>query len=244
MSILFLNGSPKSITSASQYFLSLVKMQSVGCKTKQIKLQPILYNEIFSHFSHIDALVISLPVYVDGVPSHVLRFMKEAEQFLTQNPCSFKLYVISNCGFYEGHQCKHLLSIMRTFCKVSGLTWGGSVGIGAGEMLSAIRISLITTVLSILISVPTLLLLEGSFVGLWISSAISVSVFLLLSLRLYYSMWRLGRAVCKGRIIPDFYTGLTLCPRFVFIIVANMYWIVRAAYHGCGFWEMYKKISL
>ena len=241
MNILFLNGSPKRITSASQYFLNLIRMQSVKCKTKQIKLQPKAYDEIFSQFRQIDALVISLPVYVDGVPSHVLRFMTEAEQFLKEHNYSFKLYVISNCGFYEGTQCKHVLSIMRSFCKASGLIWGGGLGIGAGEMLGAIRVMLISTALSFLISVPTFFLLGEPFLGLWISSAIPMFIFLLLSLRLFYAMWRMQWVIRRGNTIPDFYTGLTLCPRFLFMIISSMYFIVRAAYHGIGFWEMYKK---
>jgi len=167
--------------------------------------------------------------------------MAEAERFLKENNCKFKLYVLSNCGFYEGHQCKHVLSIMRTFCKSSGLTWGGGIGIGAGEMLGAIRIMLLSVALSFLISVPTLLVMGESFLDLWISSAVSLSIFLLLSLRLFYAIWRFGRVIRKNDTVPDFYTGLALCPRFVFIIVANMFWIVRAAYHGRGFWEMYKK---
>ena len=241
MNILFLNGSPKRITSASQYFLNLIRMQSAGCKTAQIKLQPKNYDEIFSQFEHIDALVIVLPVYVDGLPSHVLRFMMEAERFLKENDCHFKLYVISNCGFYEGTQCKNALSSMRSFCKASGLTWGGGLGIGAGEMLGAIRVMLISVALSFLISAPTLFLMGESFLGLWISSTITTSIFLLLSLRLFYAMWRMQRAIRTGNVIADFYTGLTLCPRFLFVIVSHMYMIVRAAFHGLGFWEIYKK---
>ena len=241
MNILFLNGSPKRITSASQYFLNLIRIQSVRCKTKQMKLQPKAYDEIFNQFGQIDALVIALPVYVDGVPSHVLQFMTEAERFLKESNYSFKLYVISNCGFYEGTQCKHALSIMRSFCKKAGLIWGGGLGIGGGEMLGAIRVMLISVTLSFLISVPMLFLLGESFLGLWISSVITMSIFLLLSLRLFHALWRMQRAIRKKEAIPDFYTGLTLCPRFLFMIVSSMYFIVRAAYHGIGFWGMYKK---
>ena len=241
MNILLLNASPKHITSASQYFLDLFRIQSIGLKTSILKLEPNVYPEVFRRFTGLDALVIAMPVYVDGVPSHVLRFLEEAEQFLKENKCNFKLYVISNCGFYEGSQCRHLLNIMRTFCKAAGLTWGGGLGIGAGEMLSVLRVSPIFALLSLLLSVPLILFTGGSFLGLWISSGISVAVFLILSSRLFYSIHKLQRAVRRGKVIPDFYTGLTLCPRFLFIIVANMYMIVRAMLFGVGFWEMYKK---
>ena len=140
MNILLLNGSPKRITSASQYYLSLLQMQTIGCKTSMLRLSgPKVYNEIFQRFSEIDALVIALPVYVDGIPSNVLRFLEEAEQFLKENSCNFKVYVIANCGFHEGKHCRHLLNSMRTFCKTANLAWGGGLGIGAGEMLSTMR---------------------------------------------------------------------------------------------------------
>lgn len=241
MNILLLNASPKRITSASQYFLDLLRIQTIGCKTNMLKLSgPKIYSEVFNRFKSIDALVIAMPVYVDGVPSHILRFLEDAEQFLKENDSKFKVYVIANCGFYEGKQCRHLLNIMRTFCKTTDLTWGGGLGIGAGEMLSVLRISLIFAFMSLLLSAPFLLLTGGSFIGLGISSGISIAVFLILNLRLFFSLWKLQRAVRRGKIISDFYTGLTLCPRFIFIIVANMYMIVRSALCGISFWEMYK----
>ena len=243
MSILLLNASPKRITSASQYFLDLLHIQLIGNKTSMLKLSgPKVYTEVFSRFTDIDALVIAMPVYVDGVPSHVLRFLEEAEQFLKENKCNFKMYVISNCGFYEGRQCRHLLNIMHTFCKTAGVTWGGGLGIGAGEMLSVLRLTpFIFTFLSLFIAVPIILFTEGSFLGIGISTGVSLTVFFILNLRLFYSINKLQKAIRHGKIISNFYTGLTLCPRFIFIIFAHMYMIVRAMFNGVGFWEMYKK---
>jgi len=243
MNILLLNASPKRITSASQYFLDLLRIQMIGSKTSMLKLSgPKIYGEVFRRFVDIDALVIAIPVYVDSVPSHVLRFLEEAEQFLKENDCHFKVYVVSNCGFYEGRQCRHLLSIMHTFCKTVGLTWGGGLGIGAGEMLSVLRLTpFISTLLTMFLAIPIILLTEVSFLSIGISSGVSLAVFFMLNLRLFYSIRKLHKAIRHGRVISDFYTGLTLCPRFVFIIFANMYMIVRAMLCGVGFWEIYKK---
>jgi len=142
MKVLFLNASPKRRFSASQYFLDLVRILMVGCETKAIKLSgPKVYHEIFSYFKMIDALVMALPLYVDGVPSHVLKFLIEAEKFCKDNNCHFRLYIISNCGFFEGRQCKNELVIMRSFCNAAGLQWGSGLGIGGGEMLSFLRFS-------------------------------------------------------------------------------------------------------
>jgi hypothetical protein len=242
MNILLLNASPKRITSASKYFLGLLGLHTRGCKTTKLHLSgSAMYEEVFRCFEDIDALVIALPVYVDGVPGSVLRFLEEAEQYIKENNCSFKLYVISNCGFYEGRQCKHLLNIMHNFCSAAGLSWGGGIGIGAGEMLSVIRIMPVFAFAALIFSVPPLLLTDVSFLSTGITAAVIIFVFLLLSSRLFFSIRKLGKAVRQSKIIPDFYTGLTLCPRILFLLFANLYFIVRASLCGRGFWEMYKK---
>ncbi len=246
MNALLINASPKRILSNSQYFLGILKCQLVGCRTTEIKLSgPNVYQEIFSHFSHIDTLVIALPVYVDGVPSHVLRFLKEAETYCRAHGCHFKLYVISNCGFFEGKQCKHELAIMQSFCAAAGLTWGAGVGVGAGEMLGALRLTPLFEVTKFLLSLPFFLLQEGIAAGLanynWISTLVSMLIFVLFNIGLYSSLWKMQRTIRRGASRPDWYTSVTLCPRFLFTMFANGYWILRAALHGTGVWQLYKK---
>ena len=246
MKILFLNASPKRIFSASQYFLDLLRIQMAGCETKGIKLSgPNVYGEIFNFFKTIDALVIALPVYVDGVPSHVLKFLAEAEKFCKDNNCCFKLYVISNCGFFEGRQCKNVLAIMRSFCNAAGLQWGAGVGIGAGEMLSFLRLSgPIFELAKLLLAVTFFILnknLIGGFAGYdWITVLIDMLVFFALSFGLFFSLFKMHRIIRKEKTAPDFYIGPTLCPRFMFSFFACGYWIIRAAYHGTGLWQLYK----
>lgn len=242
MNVLLLNGSPKRITAASRYYLGLLGLHTRGCKTTKLYLSgPAMYPKAFQSFMDIDALVIALPVYVDGVPASVLRFLEEAEKFIKENNCSFKLYIISNCGFYEGTQCKHLLNIMQNFCKTSGLAWGGGIGIGAGEMLSVIRVMLIFAFSQLILLIPIALLTDNSFLGDLITAIVLVLIFSLLSSRMFFAIRKLGKAVRQGKAIPNLYTGLTLCPRFMFIIISNLYFIVRASLLGRGYWEIYRK---
>jgi len=246
MKVLFLNASPKRIFSASQYFLDLVRIQMAGCETKGIKLSgPNVYDEIFNIFKTIDALVMALPVYVDGVPSHVLKFLVETEKFCKENNCRFKLYVISNCGFYEGSQCKNVLAIMRSFCNAAGLRWGAGLGIGGGEMLSFLRLSgPIFELARFIFSIPVFILNnnfpEGFASYNWISVLIGMLVFFVLSSGLFYSLFKMQRIIRKEKLATDFYTGVTFCPRFLFTIFACGYWIIRAAFHGTAFWQLYK----
>jgi len=248
MKVLFLNASPKQRFSASQYFLDLLRIQMSGCETKGIKLSgPNVYGEIFNFFKTIDALVIALPVYVDGVPSHVLKFLVEAEKFCKDNNCRFKLYVISNCGFFEGRQCKNELAIMRSFCNAAGLQWGVGVGIGAGEMLSFLRLSgPIFELARFIFSIPAFILNNNLSEGLasynWISVLISMLIFFVISSGLFFSLFKMQRIIRKAKPATDFYTGVTLCPRFLFTIFACGYWIIRAAFHGTAVWQLYKRI--
>lgn len=248
MKVLFLNASPKRRFSASQYFLDLLKIQMTGCEIKTIKLAgENLYYEIFNQFKVIDALVIALPVYVDGVPSHVLDFLSEAEKFCKENNCRFKLYVISNCGFFEGKQCKNELAIMRSFCAAAGLEWGAGVGIGGAEMLSVLRLTgPIVEALRFLIFLIVLLLgnnlIEGFGSYNWIAATISISVFLVFSSGLFFSLFKMQRIIKGKKSTNDFFTGVTLCPRPLFTIFACGYWVIRAAFHGTAVWRLYNKV--
>jgi len=247
MKVLFLNASPKRRFSASQYFLDLVRIQMAGCETKGIKLSgPSVYNETFGVFKTIDALVIALPVYVDGVPSHVLKFLVEAEKFCKENNCRFRLYVISNCGFFEGGQCKNVLAIMRSFCNAAGLQWGAGIGIGGGEMLSFLRLSgPVFELARFIFSIPVFMLnnnFPGGLAGYnWISALVGMFVFFILSSGLFYSLFKMQRIIRKEKPAADFYTGVTFCPRFLFTIFASGYWVIRAAFHGTAFWQLYKQ---
>jgi multimeric flavodoxin WrbA len=250
MKLLFLNASPKRKFSTSQYFLDLLKIQMAGCKTKEIKLTgKNVYEEIFNYFKEIDALVIALPVYVDGVPSHVLDFLTEAEKYCKQENCKFKLYIVSNCGFYEGKQCKNQLAIMRSFCSAAGLEWGAGLGIGAGEMLNIIRLTnpifeLLKLILAITVFIINRNFIEGLTNYNWISVFISLLIFTAFSSGLFISMFKMQRLIKKKKTVPDFYTGVKCCPRFLFTIFACCYWIIRALYHGTGFLQLYKNAQL
>jgi len=51
------------------------------------------------------------------------------------------------------------------------------------------------------------------------------------------------RFIRKEKTAPDFFTGVTCCPRFLFTMFACGYWIIRAAFHGNGLWQLYKRES-
>jgi hypothetical protein len=240
-----INASPKRITCASRYFLDLMGVQLLGHKTEHIKLTGAnAYGGIFQRFSGIDALVIACPVYVDGLPSGVLRFLQEAERFIKENGCRFKLYALINCGFVEGRQCRHALSAMRSFAETSGLEWSGGLGIGGGEALNFMRLTPLFAICSLILSLPVYLVRGDFWGGLasypWMGFIINMAVFLVFSSWMLIAVARLGQKVRRLKTVRSF-TASFLMPSLLFAATSNTYWIIRSALFGRGFWELYKK---
>ncbi|HAW69762.1 MAG TPA: hypothetical protein DHD79_09105, partial [Firmicutes bacterium] len=78
-----------------------------------------------------DTLVFAFPLYVDGIPSHLLSCLSQMEGYL--KPLASKemrVYAIVNCGFYEGRQNQHALDMMQNWCAKTRLIWGHGLGIG------------------------------------------------------------------------------------------------------------------
>lgn len=53
-----------------------------------------------------DALVFSCPLYVDGIPAHLLSCLVKLEELLSKSTHpenhAVRVYALVNCGFYEG----------------------------------------------------------------------------------------------------------------------------------------------
>ena len=87
-----------------------------------------------------DALVFAFPLYVDGIPSHLLNSLIQLETYLaTIKEKEIMVYSVVNCGFYEGHQNGLTIEMVQNWSLRAGLEWGQGVGIGAGGMLSMLR---------------------------------------------------------------------------------------------------------
>ena len=136
--IALLNGSPKTKNSVTELLIKELQEQLRDCEVKEFSLRtPQLKNaqEIINH----DVLVICFPLYVDGVPSHLLSCLEELRAKLVRQKADIKVYAISNAGFYEGHQNRHALRMIKNWCTKCGLTWGQGIGIGGGGMIHSIQ---------------------------------------------------------------------------------------------------------
>ena len=140
MKTVFINGSPKKKLSVSSYLLGVVRLLVGGDAVSEQVRNAGDYERVLNSIRDAENVVFGMPLYADGVPSHVLAFMKEMERFCIDNNIRLNVYVVSNGGFIEGCQNKALMQVMGNFCKRCNFQWCGGIGIGGGVMLNVMRI--------------------------------------------------------------------------------------------------------
>ena len=81
-------------------------------------------------------LVLCMPLYVDGLPSQVIRLMEKFRD--DYRGSAKKIYVLANMGLYETSQLVSLFTAVRQWCGIMGFEYCGGLGISAGELLGTI----------------------------------------------------------------------------------------------------------
>lgn len=139
MKIALINGSPKVKRSATNNILEVIKSlldKETHTITEYHFAKPQIEVEDMEQFLDFDAMIFAFPLYVDGIPSHLINCLIRLENYISTNKTKKTMvYSIANCGFYEGHQNKVGLEIMENWCAKAGLKWGQGIGIGAGGMI-------------------------------------------------------------------------------------------------------------
>jgi multimeric flavodoxin WrbA len=136
MKIALINGSPKSKDSASEIIAKALRNRmerAADC----IICHAVKRSEVMEALNGCGALVFIFPLYVDAVPSHLLRLLDDARNEIADAAPEAMVYAVVNNGFYEGRQNMVALEMMRNFCSCSGLKWGQGLGVGAGGMIFA-----------------------------------------------------------------------------------------------------------
>jgi multimeric flavodoxin WrbA len=85
-----------------------------------------------------DLIVLSFPLYVDSLPSQVIKFLELIADHEKKRQFQEKKYFIAivNSGFPEASQNEIALSICRLFAKQVGFIWLGGLAKGGGEMIA------------------------------------------------------------------------------------------------------------
>ena len=139
MKICIINGSPKPGKSTSElligYLMPFIKGNEVitynVCEMDFSKTQ-------FSQIQSSEVLIFAFPLYIDSINSLLLRFLIELQKREFRNK-NINVYCIINNGFYEGRQNQVAANIMKNWCKATGLIYGQTLGVGAGEMLPFLK---------------------------------------------------------------------------------------------------------
>ncbi len=93
-------------------------------------------DDLFDAIGRADALVLISPLYVDSLPSGVIRFFELFLERKGKNGGNEKpFYAIINSGFPESLQSTVALEICVLFARDTGFTWNGGGAIGAGPLL-------------------------------------------------------------------------------------------------------------
>ena len=246
MKTVFINCSPKKRFCASAYFLMLQRLFVGGKKATEKLRTPADHTRILDQLKDTQTIVFGLPLYVDGIPSHVLRFMEEMEVFCKENDLHPSVYCIANNGFIEGKQNEPLMQSFKHFCTRAGLTWGGGVGIGGGVMLNVTRILFIVDIGLLLLNTVLSVVNTGNIFpkSAWVSFGENAALLLYFNLGVLFYLARMGSAIRKNTCAGKKYTRI-LIPSFIFIVFADIFFIIISFFEGGLFrgWLARKKIE-
>lgn len=237
MKTVFINGSPKKSFSASAYFLAVQNFFVRGKKIKETLRNQSDYERILETLKDADNVVFCLPLYVDGVPSHVLSFLKVMEQFCKDNRLHLNVYVITNCGYIEGKQSEPLMQNFEHFCKRSALNWCGGFGVGGGVMLNVLRIVFLVQVGLLFLNIFLNVIHSGNWLPVdafvnFATQALTIGFF---NLGVFWYSLKMGLAIGKGSSCGKKYTRI-LIPSFVFILFADIFFVIISVFQG-GFFR-------
>lgn len=233
MKTVFIDCSPKKKLSASGFIADLTSIFVRGKKEKRKLRTKSDDQKILEAVKDAENVVFSMPLYVDGVPSHVLPFLKEMEKDCRENGRSLRIYVIANNGFIEGRQNEPLMQVMENFCARSGLTWCGGLGIGGGVMMNVMRILIAVFFFLMLLQIVAAGVTEGN--GALLEPVMNFGRQLLIILVfgcgiILFDIW-LALCINRGKSYGKHYTRIML-PSFVFIIFADLFFTAASIFSG------------
>ena len=233
MKTVLIDCSPKKRFCASAYFLFLQRLFLGGEKVSEKLRVPADHARILEQLRDAQAVVFATPLYVDGVPSHVLRFLEKMERFCRDEGLELRVYCIANNGFIEGKQNEPLMQVFEHFCTRAGLVWGGGVGIGGGVMLNVTRILFLVDIALLVLNTLLSAIGTGDLFPreAWLSFAESAAMLLYFNLGVLVFLAGMGRAIRKGTAFGKRYTRI-LIPSFLFILFADLFFILISVLQG------------
>ena len=226
-----INCSPKRKLSVSGFLMKCAGILIPGKKEYLQLRTPADRRPILQALKDAEKVVFVTPLYVDSVPSHMLPFMREMEDFCRENGLRLKVYVIANNGFIEGKQNESLMRVMENFCARCGLEWCGGIGIGGGVMLNVERIMITVLFGVMLLNVLLSAAQGGDILEPVCSFGKSLLGLVILACGIIAYGVRLAVHIRKGTDAGKKYTRI-MVPSFVFILFADIFFVILSVLQG------------
>lgn len=134
---ILLNCSIRGAKANSEKFLRIVE-EKLGSGQDHFRLAEHQHDpeRLTEEVLKAEKIVLAMPLYVDGLPSSVIRFLEQLED--KGRGRKRKVYVLANLGLYESAQLRNLLSMIRYWCNKNEYEYCGAVCIGAGELIGTL----------------------------------------------------------------------------------------------------------
>lgn len=146
---LLLVGSPKYTGSSSESLgvYLLEQLREKGVVTENLHLNRVLKmadgeKKLLETVNNCDLLILSLPLYVDSLPSGTIKALEIIARDRAQNRSGVEkarkqsMLAICQSGFPEAHQNNTALAICRCFAGEAGFAWAGSLALGGGGAIN------------------------------------------------------------------------------------------------------------
>jgi NAD(P)H-dependent FMN reductase len=139
MKALLLVGSPRDPSNSAALGERLLGLIAVkGWETESARVPPHPpFDRLLAAAAAADLVVMSFPLYVDSLPSHLTAFLEAlAEQRGSVPPAMAQtLAAICQNGFPEAFHNLTALAICERFAAEAGFAWGGGLAMGMGEAI-------------------------------------------------------------------------------------------------------------
>ena len=130
--LLIVNGSPRAPRSNSRRYAELFQARWKG-EARYAALTAKNHAELAAAAADCTDLLLVFPLYADGLPAPLLRFLEFLEGAGPEHRP--RISVLINCGFLEPHQNDVAVDMVRLFCLENGYPFGACLKIGGGEAI-------------------------------------------------------------------------------------------------------------
>lgn len=130
--LLIVNGSPRAPRSNSRRYAELFQARWKG-EARYAALTAKNHAELAAAAAECTDLLLVFPLYADGLPAPLLRFLEFLEGAGPEHRP--RISVLINCGFLEPHQNDVAVDMVRLFCLENGYPFGACLKIGGGEAI-------------------------------------------------------------------------------------------------------------